>query len=286
MSTRKGRPPGPVNEKTAKGALAQHLRTARDRKGLTREQLADKLGCSTTTVQRAEGGRTPPARRTVEGYARICDLDPEETVEIWTRAVNAHCGITRRTYTRAPHIEFVRTRDELAAALVRVWEKNGRPSTWEMERRTDRRYQEHRDYAFLSRSTAWRISRRESLPASERTLQSYLIACEVPERLFSVWVQTWGRVNGKRTPAHDKPAPARESRLATRRRSREREAVTRMRQAGLQPLDKFPGQTVPWSAVHSSCEQVSRYTLQAIAHGTAHCPACHEHLDPEGDSRP
>ncbi|MGV4986744.1 hypothetical protein ACVB8X_12955 [Streptomyces sp. NRAIS4] len=60
---------------------------------------------------------------------------------------------------------------------------------------------ETRDYAPLSRSTTERISRRKSLPGSVRTLQAYLVGCQIPEAKFPVWVQAWARLRGKQRRA-------------------------------------------------------------------------------------
>ncbi|MGY4966662.1 helix-turn-helix domain-containing protein [Streptomyces sp. 900105245] len=278
MSTRKGRPPSPVaNAANGSGKLAEHLRHGRDSKSLTREQLASRLNCSLTTIQRAEGGKIPPSLHTLHGYIRVCDLDPIGTQTLWDKAVSSHRGSARISYTQAPRTDLVRTADELGAALARVWEQNGRPSTREMERRADLRYRETRDYAPLSRSTAERISRRKSLPGTVRTLQAYLIACQVPEAKFSVWVQAWRRV-------HEKHLAAKEE---ARRQAREasgiqaHEARAGMRAVGLIPLDKFPGPVAPWSAVHTSCGQVSRYRVRSVLLGTAICPVCEKALTTE-----
>lgn len=271
MSNRKGRPPGPVaNASNVIGVLADYLRAARMKKSLTREQLASKIGCSTTTVQRAEGGKNPPARETVLGYVRACDLDLSQAEAKWKKAVNLRRGNTRPSYTQAPRPDLVRTADELGAALARVWEQSGRPSTREMERRAARRYQETRDYAALSRSTAERISRRKLLPGSKRTLQAYLVACEVPEGVFPMWVQAWARVHERRRAARE--ASRREARKAARIQAPE--AHTFMREAGLIALDKFPGAVAPWSARHIPCDTISRFRLRSLLKGTAHCPVC------------
>ncbi|MFI8770515.1 multiprotein-bridging factor 1 family protein [Streptomyces sp. R-07] len=103
MATRKGRPPSPVaNAVNGLGKLAEYLRAARCKRELSREQLAIKLGCSITTIQRAEGGKTPPARDTLDGYIRVCVLDHTQAEALWSKAVNLCRGRTPRTYTQAP----------------------------------------------------------------------------------------------------------------------------------------------------------------------------------------
>ncbi|MER6499184.1 helix-turn-helix transcriptional regulator [Streptomyces sp. NPDC001455] len=272
MATRKGRPPGPVaNTANGMGKLAEYLRAARLKANLTRDQLANKLDCSITTVQRAEGGKTPPTLNTVYGYACACDLDHMQAGALWNKAVNAHRGHTRPSYTQAPRPDLVRTADELGAALARAWEQNGRPSTREMEKRANHQYEETR--ASLSRSTAERISRRKALPGSERTLQAYLIACQVPAKQFPMWGQAWSRVHERRPAAREKNrtqagkvTPAMQA----------PEAKARMREAGLITLDKYPGPVAPWSARHIPCDTVSRFRLRLVLQGTARCPVCNE----------
>ncbi|MFE3129879.1 helix-turn-helix domain-containing protein [Streptomyces hydrogenans] len=275
MAPGKGRPLSPVaNAANSLGKLADHLRAARCKKELSREQLAHQLGYSLATIQRAEGGKTIPSRETLQGYIRVCLIDHAEAEKLWNKAVIHRHGRTARTYTQAPGPELVRTADELGAALARVWEQNGRPSTREMERRADNRYTETR--APLPRSTAERISRRKSLPGSVKTLRAYLIACEVPEARFPMWIRAWGRIQARRQRARD-----RARRAAMREIQKQApEAKSRMRQAGLIPLDKFRGPVAPWSARHITCGTVSRYRFRSVLEGTAHCPVCDELLPP------
>ncbi|MFB7482985.1 MULTISPECIES: helix-turn-helix domain-containing protein [Streptomyces] len=275
MATRKGRPPKPVaNAANAIGELAECLREARLGKALSRQDLATKLGCSITTVQRAEGGGAPPPWSTVRDYVGIVDLDPGETEALWKKAVAFRRKITRPSFTQSPGIDLVRTPDELGAALARAWEDSGRPSTREMEQRADRHYQETRSYASLSRSSAERFSRRKSLPGSERTLQAYLVALRIPERRFPMWVQAWRRVQHHRLS--QRMADREQVKLTHRMEAPF--AKARMQEAGLIPREKFPGAVAPWSAVHTSCAQVSRYRLRSVLQGLAHCPVCGDWL--------
>ncbi|MEV4975966.1 hypothetical protein [Streptomyces scopuliridis] len=85
-----------------------------------------------------------------------------------------------------------------------------------MEYRTEGRYEE---FAPLSRSAAWRIATRQTLPSSVWILQAFLVASEVPERAFPDWVAAWTRVSGreKRVAVQRKTvAKAAEGRKATR----------------------------------------------------------------------
>ncbi|MFB7189853.1 hypothetical protein ACFC0C_37585 [Streptomyces sp. NPDC056178] len=80
--------------------------------------------------------------------------------------------------TDAPRLKLVRTSADLAAALRRVWEENGEPSSRQMEERAEVRSKE---FAPLSRMSAWRIRERKQPVTSVRQMHAYLIACEVPE---------------------------------------------------------------------------------------------------------
>lgn len=273
----KGRPPMPVaNATNSIGELAEHLRAARLQQGMTREGLAAVIGCSITTVQRAEGGKIPPTRDTLLGYVRVLTLDPARAETSWNRATNVYRGRTRPNYTPAPAPALVRTADELGAALTRLWEKNGSPSTREMERRTENRYPE--TGALLSRSTAERISRRQLLPGSARTLQAYLVACEVPETKFPVWIQAWTRVHdAKRQEAQVKTRTS--TKMSQMRAPEAREA---MEDAGLLTFDKYPGPVAPWSALHIRCGGVSRFRVAAVVKGAARCSVCNEQISREG----
>jgi hypothetical protein len=137
-----------------------------------------------------------------------------------------------------------------------------------MEERAERYFRMARAYTTLSRSTAWRISQRKALPGSKRTLQAYLVACQVPENRFPMWIQAWSRVHAKRLAQRE------EERRQVERTNRIEATVAKqhMHEAGLVPLDKFPGMAAPWSAVHVACDQVSHYRLRAVLQGTAKCP--------------
>jgi transcriptional regulator with XRE-family HTH domain len=278
VATRKGRPLQPVaNAANPVGKLAELLRSARQGKGLERQELAAKLGRSVTAVQRAEDGRKPPPWHILQGYIGTCDMDPIKTEALWRKAEFYRRGITRTTFTPAPAVELVRTSDEFGAALARAWEKNGRPSTRVMEKRAEHHYLQTHSYAFLSRSAAGRFSRRKGLPGSERILQAYLVAIQVPEIQFPRWVQAWRRAHEQRL-AQRKADRVQARVTEMTRQMKAPEAMIRMHEVGLVPRDKFPGAVSPWSAVHTACGQISRYRLRSILQGAAHCPACEQPL--------
>ncbi|MFE4540258.1 helix-turn-helix transcriptional regulator [Streptomyces scopuliridis] len=270
MRSGKGRPMKAVSE-NAIGKLADRLRDGRKKNSLTRAQVAGSLGCSVSTVQRAEAGHTLPSLATAHGYSRLCDLDPAEIEALWKDAHRYLVGHTRRSLTQAPHLNLVRSADELAAALVRVYEINDRPSARTMEDRAELRYTE---FAPLSRSTAWRIATRQTLPSSVRILQAFLVACEVPERAFPAWVAAWARVSAreKRIAARRKAeAVTAESRKAIRVTAAE--ARERLRAAGFTAAEKYPGHRVPWTVLCDPCQSLSRIRLSSLDNGTR-CPVC------------
>ncbi|HEX2606861.1 MAG TPA: helix-turn-helix domain-containing protein [Flavisolibacter sp.] len=71
------------------GLLAQKIITARKRKGLTQEELADLAGVTVRTIQRIESGDTLPRSFTLKALAGSLDLPFEELAE----PVDAKAGI-------------------------------------------------------------------------------------------------------------------------------------------------------------------------------------------------
>lgn len=55
--------------------LARHLRSARRRRGLTQEQLADMVGCGVRTVQRAEAGSSMPGDEVICAWEECCGVE-------------------------------------------------------------------------------------------------------------------------------------------------------------------------------------------------------------------
>jgi transcriptional regulator with XRE-family HTH domain len=54
--------------------VAGRVRAARAAAGLTREALAEPLGCSVNTIARIEGGEREPKGAELERIARLCDV--------------------------------------------------------------------------------------------------------------------------------------------------------------------------------------------------------------------
>lgn len=58
------------------GALGGNLRKAREKLGLTQEQVAQRSGVHTTEVSRIEGGRRDPKVSTLERLAKAVEVKP------------------------------------------------------------------------------------------------------------------------------------------------------------------------------------------------------------------
>ena len=63
--------------------LAQKVKTLRNRKGYSQEELADKTGLSLRTIQRIENGETEPRGDSLKRLATVFDVSPDEIVD-WT----------------------------------------------------------------------------------------------------------------------------------------------------------------------------------------------------------
>lgn len=63
------------------GALGKNLRAARERLGLTQEQVAERSGVQAGEVSRIETGKRDPKVSTVERLAKAVELKPGELLE-------------------------------------------------------------------------------------------------------------------------------------------------------------------------------------------------------------
>ncbi|MGV9248755.1 helix-turn-helix transcriptional regulator [Streptomyces sp. NPDC003710] len=262
-----GRPMAPVvNPNSWNGRLAEQLRAGRAARGLTRLQVADKVGTSIATIQRAESGRDLPTLQMAHAIADVCLLDGERIESLWRKASQRG---RKQHLTRARPLPQIVNAAELGLALRRVWEMNGRPSAREMERRAKARI---REFGRLSRSTAWRIRERDQPVISKEQLFAYLVACEVPERRFHLWAETWNRVRQAES-RRDTTGDARQWALKAA------EAEQRVREAGLIPEERFPGGRVPWTVRcrRRTCGQVSRIRYMDFVAGAYGCRVCAGH---------
>ncbi|MZE76808.1 helix-turn-helix domain-containing protein [Streptomyces xinghaiensis] len=279
---------------SAVGRLAGALRRSRAARRLTQAQAAAVLSTSESTVQRAEAGVSTPKKYVVEGYVAKLGLDPEEAEHLLTEATRPP-GRQRRVLTQAPHPGLVSTREELGRALARVWEEDNCPSPRGMQDRADKaaartagQQQVSTQYAFLSKSAAYRIAHRRQLPSRVEQLRSYLHACRVKENGYEVWVAAYHRVKVK----EKEEAKARtEARAEERRRWRgeagRRRAIEIMLKARLIPAESFSGSaTAPWTARCRDCGLVGRFRLASVrqGHGCRECASPPQSAGRDGDS--
>lgn len=66
----------PRTEDGGMGALGTNLRAAREKLGLTQEQVAQRSGVHSTEVSRIEGGKRDPKVSTVERLAKAVEVKP------------------------------------------------------------------------------------------------------------------------------------------------------------------------------------------------------------------
>ena len=70
-------------QKMKNNDLAQKVKTLRNRKGYSQEELADKTGLSLRTIQRIENGETEPRGDSLKRLATVFEVSPDEIVD-WT----------------------------------------------------------------------------------------------------------------------------------------------------------------------------------------------------------
>ncbi|MFC7924748.1 helix-turn-helix domain-containing protein [Streptomyces cinereoruber] len=257
------------------GWLAQELRTARHAAGLTQAQAADLLGVSAPAVQRSEAGRRIANKKVVDGYVEELGLDAELAAARWAAA--RRNTKARRALTGAPAPRLVSTEDGLSDALVRLWEKADRPRPMAMQQLVEPLYQADKEtYAFLSKSAADRIIRKQQLPSKVTQLCSYLAACGVPEARFPVWIRAYARVQ----EAKRKEAAAAKRAAADKRREwsgwygRTRADLILV-SVGHEPVERFPrSTTASWTVRCTRCGHVSRTRLDDVLHKEFACQNC------------
>ncbi|KWT63534.1 hypothetical protein ADL21_02345 [Streptomyces albus subsp. albus] len=201
MARRRGRPLAPIKTLGRRvGQLADGLRQARLRVGLSRPELAVKVSRSVTTIHRAEAGRVRVPWPLTRDIAMACHMDLDTVERMWRQA--GRPGHTR--LTEAPRVSLILTNADLAAALRRVWEENGEPALRTMEARAEVRAQE-REHAPLSRMSAWRLRERKQAVTSLNQLYAYLTGCAVPEEDFPAWARAWHRAIRSKEPVPWRP---------------------------------------------------------------------------------
>ena len=142
---------------------------------ITWDQLAPLTGYSATTLRRAASGSTTPKPAVTLAIAQACGGTADDAATYWKHARRAERRVSQPRSARrrpAPLPEYISTKDQLADALVDLYEKAGSPPVRMMEERGG----PHQ----LPRSTVHRIVTYQALPADPAQLTAYLTACEVP----------------------------------------------------------------------------------------------------------
>ncbi|MFI8266580.1 helix-turn-helix domain-containing protein [Streptomyces sp. NPDC085665] len=184
-----GRTEQPIpNPDRALGHLAQGLRTARGRAGLTYTQLARRaVGFSRPTLQRAASGKSLPTMEAVTAYAHACNAEPGPLLALWKAAVEERHPARKK----AVGITTISDAAGLGAALCSLLPDAGSPSYREIDDRT-------RITPGINRvpcTTVHRILCQQQLPSSPAQLKALLTALRVPAAEQGDWLDAWSRAS-------------------------------------------------------------------------------------------
>lgn len=178
-------PPGPAS------GLAQHLRDARGRCGLTYCAMADASGkYSAATFARAASGKSIPRRPVVEEFMQVCRADPSAAVVLWKTARKRKAAVATPRPRRNAAVGQVVMTGDLAAAMRAARLAAGQPSLRELDERA-----RLLGYAPLATSTVSDILAGKRTPTWP-LLRAFLLACDVPGALLQQWYDAWFRVRG------------------------------------------------------------------------------------------
>lgn len=168
--------------------LAEHLTALRRAARLSQLELAAAAAVSRGTVQRAESGATAPSTAVLDSLVRACGGD---------QAAQGRAHVLRmrgRTEQRgrlrglkAPASGLVHTAQDLGAALAVEYERAGAPPL-------SRFFSPAEGHKPIPRTTAWRIIRRQGLPADAEQLQTFLDVCRVGRSSQRHYQEAYGRV--------------------------------------------------------------------------------------------
>ena len=159
--------------------LAQWLRDQRLASGCSYAELAARVGCHATTLQRAASGRSVPSEQSVRAYAKACGAPVDEAVKLWRQARS------RRSAEGSPDPLDIDGIDMFQAGLRELYEMAGRPSMHHMEKRAGP--------GQLPHSTAHRIVHGRTMPRDVHQLTGFLAACSVAEEERQLWIDVWER---------------------------------------------------------------------------------------------
>ncbi|CAM5656895.1 hypothetical protein GCM10010261_62620 [Streptomyces pilosus] len=152
---------------------------------------------SATTLKRVVNlTKGVPVERAVTAYVRACGVGgEEEALRLWQAARAESRG--RLAGLRAPHVDGIRTRADLAAALATAYERAGAPALRVLQARAaDAGIAGH---VLLPLSTLWRTAGRRGLPATWKQCAAFLRGCGVPAQHMGRWEEAWERAAAGRT---------------------------------------------------------------------------------------
>ncbi|MDQ1042113.1 hypothetical protein QFZ76_000349 [Streptomyces sp. V4I2] len=202
-------------------------------------------------------------------------MDVDEITRLWHAAYRGSPGGrgTSRPRDPEPHPDRIKDLHGFCPALEELRQANGAPSFRMMERRaraTDRE---------LSRSTAFRISTGQQPPASAECLEAFLVACEVPARDRTVWLDAWRQAQwraARQNATRREEMRKLESVVAENVRGQvSHEAAVRMlRKAGFDALERFRRFDAPWPVECLECAATFRIRLSDVVLVRATCPDC------------
>lgn len=201
-------------------------------------------------------------------------MDTEEIARLWHAAYRSSPG-RRSSSPKPPEPRPDRIEDlkGFGPALEALRQANGAPSFRMMESRARATGRE------LSRSTAYRISTGQQPPASAECLEAFLVACEVPPRDRTAWLDAWRQAQWRaaRQEAEQREEMRQlESVVAENIRGQvsQQTAVRMLRKAGFEAQERFRRFDAPWSVECLGCAATLRLRLSDIVLMRATCPDC------------
>ncbi|WP_432189961.1 BTAD domain-containing putative transcriptional regulator [Streptomyces sp. Tue6028] len=191
---RKERPIASSNRALVK--LAKWLRDQRSNSGCSYAQLAARVDCHATTLQRAASGQSVPSERSVRAYALACGASVDTAMVLWRQARR---GSLRGSVPTSPNPQDIDGIEMLRAGLRELYELAGRPSVRAMEERAGT--------GRLPHSTAHRILLGRTVPRDVHQLTGFLTACLVSSIEHPAWVAAWQRSRGEQQAAAPSSVP-------------------------------------------------------------------------------
>ncbi|MFE9687828.1 helix-turn-helix domain-containing protein [Streptomyces sp. NPDC006285] len=276
-SRRRGRPENPIPAPLSPlGRLATALRNGRRRIDLSYTDLAERTRvCSPGTLQRAASGAVLPKHEVARAFAQACGLDVDEITQLWLAAYRGSPGGAHGPRQTAPQPHLVKDFPGLCNALEELRQLNGAPSYRTMEIRARTTGKE------LSRSTAYRICAQGQPPSSIECLEAFLVACEVPPRSRTAWIETWRQLRQHAALSRqqtDRRGEVEQLKAVVTDNARgevpQDTAVRLLRKAGFGALERYRRFEAPWTVECLRCAATFRLRLCDVLLGRATCMDC------------